>query len=156
MTRHKKIILDIAAFIACSSMDNGITKTRTAADQLATIAHDVHGIANRDRCFMPRVSNYAKFSGRLPAEPIKITIQPTAKDGGEPIIGTGDTHGEAIASLLEVVTAFTGEKDTDTIATVLRTLADALETGESATYSDFSCPKNYFTLTISTPISLPT
>ena len=154
MTKHKKIIHDIAAFITCSSMDNGITKTRTAADQLATIAHDCGGIANRD-CFMPQTNDYAKFCGRLPAEPIKITIQPTAEDGGEPIIGTGDTHGEAIASLLEVITAFTGEKDTDTIATVLRTLADALETGESATYSDFSCPEDCFTLTISAPVSLP-
>jgi hypothetical protein len=62
MRDAKQFLIDARAFLRFG-YDNGLDEKM----MLATLIHDIAGLANRERCFLPRVSGYAQqeAEGRL-------------------------------------------------------------------------------------------
>jgi hypothetical protein len=57
-----QFLIDARAFLRWG-FDNNVSEP----NMLATLIHDICGLANRERCFLPRVSGYAQqeAEGRL-------------------------------------------------------------------------------------------
>jgi hypothetical protein len=62
MNKDKQILKDMLGFLKYVHYETDMDKAGKYSMLIQTLAHDLNGLINEDKCFSPRVTGYSKFN----------------------------------------------------------------------------------------------